>query len=204
MTEKELHKLKPKDLVLLLLQQTSEILQLYERVEKKHEELKAAAEENENLKEALNKSDEEIEALKKKLDEIDFNIRGLTVEKDLTMKDQEIPLEETGSLINAARKLREIFAAAQQEANRYLYGDEAPPDRKKPRESNITRMPLPEKPEPAGTKPGPEKKNILIPGTEPKLLDLVKDGVLQLEPEKDRPPSMLEELKNVKKSQTIK
>lgn len=202
MTEKELHKLKPKDLVLLLLQQTSEIMQLYERVEQKHAELKTVTEENNNLKEALNESDAELEELKKKLDEIDFNIRSLTIEKDLMMKDQEIPMEETGSLINAARKLTEIFMTAQQEANRYLHGETVPPGEVENREKNIVRISRQERP--ALVEKKPERSNILIPGTESFLTGLTKDGVLQLEPDEDRQPSMLEELRKAKKSQFTK
>lgn len=204
MTEKELHKLKPKDLVMLLLQQTSEILQLYERVEQKHAELKTATEENDNLKEALNESDARIEELKKKLDDIDFNIRSLTIEKDLMIKDQEIPLEKTGSLIDAARKLSDIFVTAQQEANRYLHEEAIPPGEVKHREKNIVRIPRQERPLPAEKKPEPEKANILIPGMEPFLSGLTRDGVLQLEPDDSRQPSMLEELKKAKKSQSTK
>lgn len=204
MTEKELHKLKPKDLVMLLLQQTTEILQLYERVEKKHEELQATVKENENLKEALNESDAKIDILKKKLDEIDFSIRGLTVERDLLTKKQEIPLDETGSLIDAAYKLNEIFVTAQKEANRYLHGEATPPVGIKSRERSAAGISRQERPMMVEKKPEPERKSVVIPGTESFLSELVKDGVLQLEPENDQPPSMLEELKNLKKTQTVK
>ena len=124
MTEKEFHRMRPQDLVQLLLAQGAEVASLHEDLEKKIEKLGLLQAENDALKVKLDESDAGIELIKKELDESDAYIRELEEEMAALQADQ---WEETGSLIEAAKEIMGIFEAAQKEAERYLSG-ELPPD----------------------------------------------------------------------------
>lgn len=127
MTEKEFHRMRPQDLVQLLLAQGAEVASLHEDLEKKIEKLGLLQAENDALKVKLDESDAGIELIKKELDESDAYIRELEEEMAALRADQWIEIEETGSLIEAAKEIMGIFEAAQKEAERYLSG-ELPPD----------------------------------------------------------------------------
>ncbi len=145
MTEKEVHKMRVQDLVQLLLAQGIEVVKLQEDLDKKLEKLDILRADNDVLKVKLNESDAQIEELKKGLDESDAYIRELEEEMASLKTDQWIELAETGSIVEAAQEITEIFQAAQREADLYLSGElqvmediqparpasQAPPKRKK-------------------------------------------------------------------------
>nr|WP_296010600.1 hypothetical protein [uncultured Blautia sp.] len=121
MTEKDLHKLRRRDLLQLLLTQGEEAAALQNQLEKTETELKASQEGNERLKEKLNQKDELIEKLKGRLDEKDARIRELEEGMEEWKSDRRIELEEAGSIAEAALRLHDIFGAAQKAADQYLY-----------------------------------------------------------------------------------
>ena len=200
MTEKELHKLKPKDLVMLLLQQTGEIAQLYEHTEKVNEELRAVVSTNDELKEALNESDGQIETLKRDLDDLDFQISNLEAEKKIMYADLNIPLKEVGSLAEAARKLNEIFLAAQREADRYSRKGMVREGVKRAGQTEGARRFLLKKAQSSAGAADSENKAPSIRTMEPFSSELVKGGVLQLESEDSAYRDLLDDLKKIKKS----
>lgn len=123
MTEKEVHKMRVQDLVQLLLSQGIEAVKLQEDLNKKLEKLEMLRADNDVLKVKLDESDAHIEELKKGLDESDAYIRELEEEMASLQADQWIELAETGSIVEAAQEITEIFRAAQREAELYLSGE---------------------------------------------------------------------------------
>ncbi len=122
MTEKELHKLKRHDLLLLLVGQGRETHKLKDRLEAAQRTIDSANELTERLKGRLNEKDAQIDRLKDRLDI-----------KDAKITDLENQIEEliAGSYLemNSAESLREIsyrveltMRAAQRVADRYIRG----------------------------------------------------------------------------------
>lgn len=151
MTEKEFHKMKSTDLVQLLLTQGKEDSLLQAGLELKKEKIESLKEHNDSLKQMLNERDALTEQLKKDLDLSDARIRRLEQEFKALQEEKWIEMEAPGSLTEAARRLNEIFEAAQREADRYLYG-------KRPAKENIRQFkPNRQAQQAAKEEPVPEK-----------------------------------------------
>lgn len=122
MTEQEFRKLKPLDLIQILLAQGNEVTAQHEDLERKTWELERLLEENEIIKAKLNDRDAMLEVIKQGLNEGDERIRDLEEEMKKLYSDRRIELEDAGSLVQAALELNKIFEAAQMEAEQYIHG----------------------------------------------------------------------------------
>lgn len=120
MTEKEFRKLRPLDLIQLLLAQGNEVSQMQAELDKKNEKLALLKEGNDILKAKLNDRDALVELLKVRLDESDADIRELERKAEELYSDKWIDLDKMGSLTEAAQELYKIFEVAQQEAEQCL------------------------------------------------------------------------------------
>ena len=142
MTENDLHRMRRRDLLELLLEQAKENADMQEKVQRaettraevelNNEKLKLKLDEKdmqlENLKEKLNDKDAQIENFKEKLTDKDEQIEHLKSrldEKDKKIaemtEDRRIVKEEIGSIAEASLLLNKVFAAAQAAADQYLY-----------------------------------------------------------------------------------
>ena len=124
MTEKEFRKLKALDLIQILLKQSGEVAEQQSDLDRKNAQLELLLGENDIIKAKLNDRDAMTEEIKKKLDESDERIRKLEIEVKNLYSDRQITLKETGSLVQAALELNQIFELAQREAEQYIYNVE--------------------------------------------------------------------------------
>lgn len=124
MTEKEFRKLKALDLIQILLKQSGEVAEQQSDLDRKNAQLELLLGENDIIKAKLNDRDAMTEEIKKKLDESDECIRKLEIEVKNLYSDRQITLKETGSLVQAALELNQIFELAQREAEQYIYNVE--------------------------------------------------------------------------------
>lgn len=113
MADKELRKLKRRELLQMLLVQCEESERLQEELDEITAEHEAMAESYERLKVKLNVKDE-------RLNQKDERIAELTREIEEMKASREIELAEAGSIAEAALRLNGIFEAAQQAADQYL------------------------------------------------------------------------------------
>ncbi len=120
MTEKEFRKLRPLDLIQLLLAQGNEVSQMQAELDRKNEKLALLREGNDILKAKLNDRDALVELLKVRLDKSDADIRELERKAEELYSDKWIDLDKMGSLTEAARELYKIFEVAQHEAEQCI------------------------------------------------------------------------------------
>lgn len=113
MAEKELRKLKRRELLQMLLVQCEESERLQGELDEITAEHEAMTESYERLKVKLNVKDE-------RLNQKDARIAELTKEIEEMKASKEIELNEAGSIAEAALRLNGIFEAAQQAADQYL------------------------------------------------------------------------------------
>lgn len=113
MADKELRKLKRRELLQMLLVQCEESERLQEELDEITAEHEAMAESYERLKMKLNVKDE-------RLNQKDAKIAELTKEIEEMKVSKEIELTEAGSIAEAALRLNGIFEAAQEAADQYL------------------------------------------------------------------------------------
>ena len=107
MTEKELHRLKRRELLQLLLAQSEELAEVQSQLEK-------TTEERDQLSETY-------ERLRKRLDQKDAHIHGLRELLEAQRTKRQIEIGEAGNIAEAALRLNGIFEAAQKAADQYLY-----------------------------------------------------------------------------------
>ncbi len=143
MTEKELHKLKRHDLLVLLVAQGKEAAELQEQLGQTQRALAEMTALSERLKTRLNEKDEQIERLKERLNEKDGQIERLKERLDgkdarIAILEKQIEELHTGRFYEteSAASLREIsyrlelmLRAAQKAANRYMEKVQAMPAR---------------------------------------------------------------------------
>ncbi len=120
MTEKEFRKLRPLDLIQILLTQNNEEARIQEELDRQKEYLDGLRTHNENLKTLLNDKDALIETLKQDLNQSDNRIRDLREELKTLYADKRINLENIGSLTEVAKRVNQIFETAQREAEQCL------------------------------------------------------------------------------------
>lgn len=113
MADKELRKLKRRELLQMLLVQCEESERLEEELKELIAEHEAMSESYERLKQKLNVKDE-------RLNQKDARIAELTEEIEEMKTSREIELTEAGSIAEAALRLNGIFEAAQEAADQYL------------------------------------------------------------------------------------
>lgn len=113
MADRELRKLKRRELLQMLLIQCEESERLQGELDKLTAEHEAMSESYERLKQKLNVKDE-------RLNQKDARIAELTGEIEAMKASKEIELTEAGSIAEAALKLNGIFEAAQEAADQYL------------------------------------------------------------------------------------
>ena len=120
MTEKELRKMRPQDIIQLLIVQGNEAAQLQSEIDMKDRRLNLLKSSNEVLKAKLNDRDALTEFLKIRLDISDVRIRETEKKMAEARSEKWIEIEEAGSIVKAAKELETILKAAQKEANEYL------------------------------------------------------------------------------------
>ncbi len=112
MTQKELHRLRRRDILQLLLVQSEETEQLRKQLAETQETLRATEANYEKLRKRLDHKDEQIHRLRDTLEE--------------QRNHRRIELEAAGSIAEAALRLNGIFEAAQKAADQYLYNLQLP------------------------------------------------------------------------------
>lgn len=137
MTEQEFRKLKQLDLIQILLTQGNEVTMQQGDLDRKNERLELLLEENDIIKAKLNDRDAMTEMIKQKLNESDARIEELEEELKKLYADRKIELEETGSLVQAALELNQIFEAAQKEAEQYIVNEEGETGKLMPEEASL-------------------------------------------------------------------
>lgn len=113
MADKELRRLKRRELLQMLLAQCEETERLQQELDelsRRHEQM---TESYERLKVKLNVKDE-------RLNQKDMKIAELIREMEERQAVREIELEEAGSIAEAALRINEVFEAAQRAAEQYL------------------------------------------------------------------------------------
>ncbi len=113
MAEKELRRLKRRELLQMLLIQCEETERLQQELDEIKEQFAVMAESYERLKKKLDIKDE-------RLNQKDASIAELKAEIEELKKKQEGRFGEPGSLAEAADRISEIFGEAQKAAERYL------------------------------------------------------------------------------------
>lgn len=113
MADKELRRLKRRDLLQMLLAQCEETERLQSELDQKTAELESLQEGYERLKDKLNIKDE-------RLNEKDARISDLETSIEEMQASRLIELSEAGSIAEAALRLNGIFEAAQRCAEQYL------------------------------------------------------------------------------------
>lgn len=113
MNDRDLRRLKRRDLLKMLVVQCEETERLQQEAEQLQIRLREIEESYERLKSKLNVKDERLNQKDAKIAELTH-----TVEKLKTSK--EIELKEVGSIAEAALQLNGIFEAAQRAADQYL------------------------------------------------------------------------------------
>lgn len=113
MADKELRRLKRRDLLQMLLAQCEETERLQSELDQKTAELESLQEGYERLKDKLNIKDE-------RLNEKDARISDLEASIEEIQASRLIELSEAGSIAEAALRLNGIFEAAQRCAEQYL------------------------------------------------------------------------------------
>jgi len=138
MAERELRRLKRRDLLQMLLTQCEETERLQQEAAEWKAQLDTLTESYERLKAKLNIKDE-------RLNEKDARIEELESEIGRMRASREIELEEAGSIAEAALRINGVFEAAQRAAEQYLMNvrrlagstqqdtaEEATPDKRQP------------------------------------------------------------------------
>ena len=120
MTEREFSKLRRRDLLELLLSQIQEDERLERKVSAMMSRITSQEKTLNRLKDKLNEKDAQLEKLKGRLDDKDREIGTLRETLDQERSSRRIELDEAGSIAEAALKLRGIFEAAQDAADRYM------------------------------------------------------------------------------------
>ena len=113
MEDKELRRLKRRELLKMLVAQCEETERLQQELEETCERLEALEESYERLKEKLNIKDERLNQKDARISELKETIEEMKTSR-------EIELEEAGSIAEAALRLNGIFEAAQEAADQYL------------------------------------------------------------------------------------
>lgn len=113
MAEKELRRLKRRDLLQMLVAQCEETERLQLEADQANAQLTELEAGYERLKDKLNKKDEKLNQKDARIAELE----GMIEELKMT---REIELEEAGSIAEAALRLNGIFEAAQEAADQYL------------------------------------------------------------------------------------
>lgn len=113
MADKELRRLKRRDLLQMLLAQCEETERLQKELDERTIELETLQEGYERLKNKLNIKDE-------RLNQKDARIAELEASIEEIQASRVIELEEAGSIAEAALRLNGIFEAAQRCAEQYL------------------------------------------------------------------------------------
>ena len=113
MAEKELRRLKRRELLQMLLIQCEETERLQQESDEIKEQFAVMAESYQRLKKKLDVKDE-------RLNQKDASIAQLKAEIEELKKKQETRLGEAGSLAEATDRISEIFGEAQKAAERYL------------------------------------------------------------------------------------
>lgn len=154
MTSKELHRLRRRELLQLLLSLSEETEETRKTLEETSAQLELTASNYERLRKRLDMKDAQIAELR------------ATIESE--RKKREIELEEAGSIAMAALKLNGVFEAAQKAADQYVYNmkkraedgekaGETGPDNGKPEAEQESQEPK-DRPQADRAAPAPEKK----------------------------------------------
>lgn len=106
MTTKELHRLKRRELLQLLLAQSEEAEEIRKKLEETSAELELTASNYERLRKRLDQKDAQIAELR------------ATIEEERTKR--RIELDDAGNIAEAALRLNGVFEAAQAAAEQYL------------------------------------------------------------------------------------
>ncbi len=121
MTVKELQKLKRRELLQLLVEQSREALNLQMEQEDKEEQMLKLEEGNMRLKAKIETKDAQIDRLMGRLDTKRVRIRELRTEIEAWHSNRQAGLEHSGTVAEAALRLNGIADAAQRAADQYLY-----------------------------------------------------------------------------------
>lgn len=121
MTIKELQKLKRRDLLQLLVEQSREALNLQTEQEEKEEEMTRLEESNVRLKAKIEAKDIQIERLMGRLNGKRQRIAELETEIEAWYSNRQAGLDNSGTVAEAALRLSGIVEAAQRAADQYLY-----------------------------------------------------------------------------------
>lgn len=121
MTIKELQKLKRRDLLQLLVEQSREALNLQTEQEEKEEETARLEKSNVRLKAKIEAKDIQIERLMGRLNGKRQRIRELETEIEIWHSNRQAGLDNAETVAEAALKLSGIVEAAQRAADQYLY-----------------------------------------------------------------------------------
>lgn len=113
MAERELRKLKRRELLRMLLMQCQETERLQQETDEMKERFDAMAESYERLKKKLDIKDE-------RLNQKDAKISELRREIEKMKESRQTELEEVGSIADATIRLNEVFEEAQRAAEQYL------------------------------------------------------------------------------------
>ena len=113
MTDKEMRRLKRRELLQMLLMQCEETERLTLETEELHKQMETILESYERLKKKLDVKDE-------RLNQKDQKIAELKAELEKQKAEREIELEEVGSIAGATKRLNVIFDEAQRAAEQYL------------------------------------------------------------------------------------
>lgn len=113
MADRELRRLKRRDLLQMLLVQCEETERLQQENTEMKMQLESITESYERLKAKLNIKDE-------RLNEKDARIEELEERIEQMQSSREIELEEAGSIAEAALRINGVFEAAQRAAEQYL------------------------------------------------------------------------------------
>lgn len=121
MTIKELQKLKRRDLLQLLVEQSKEALSLQTEQEEKDEETARLEESNVKLRAKIEDKDIQIERLMERLNSKQQRIAELEAEIEAWHSNRQAGLENAGTVAEAALRFSGIVEAAQRAADQYLY-----------------------------------------------------------------------------------
>lgn len=121
MTIKELQKLKRRDLLQLLVEQSKEALSLQTEQEEMDEETARLEESNVRLRSKIEDKDIQIERLMGRLNSKRQRIAELETEIEAWHSSRQAGLENSGTVAEAALRLSGIVEAAQRAADQYLY-----------------------------------------------------------------------------------
>ena len=113
MAERELRKLKRRDLLQMLLVQCQETERLQQETDEMKERFDAMAESYERLKKKLDVKDERLNQKDAKISELRREIERMKVSR-------AAEIEEVGSITDATIRLNEVFEEAQRAAEMYL------------------------------------------------------------------------------------